>query len=91
MRLLWCISLKFSRYKAHICVMRIVHSIDIDYSDNGKTWTIIHWPTEIILATNHIFRLLRSSAVTSANYYYPAYILFLFLLFFFDSATDEET
>ena len=48
-----------------------VHSIDIDYSDNGKTWTIIHWPTEIILPTNHIFRLLRSSAVTSANYYYP--------------------
>ena len=37
--------------------------IDIDYSDNGKTWTIIHWPTEIIEATNHIFRLLRSSAV----------------------------
>ena len=46
-------------------------ALDIDYSDNGKTWTIIHWPTEIIVATNHIFRLLRSSAVTSANYYYP--------------------
>ena len=36
-----------------------------------QKWTLIHWSIEIILATNHIFRLLRSSAVTSANYFYP--------------------
>ena len=48
-----------------------VHSIDISYSDNDKIWTLIHWSTEIILATNHIFRLLRSSATASANYYHP--------------------
>ena len=45
--------------------------LHIDYSDNGKTSTIRHWPTEIILPINHIFKLLISSVTTSADYYHP--------------------